>query len=98
MVAGREISRPEAAAVDSLQAPSEEQELGGLASPSSRAVDDLLDVSPYVELVTKVMEGLRGDAYGKEFGLGRSDGHSTPHRTGRAGGTNQGACVFFEST
>ena len=42
----------EAAAEESPQAPADEQEMGGFSSPSSRTDDDLLDVSPYVELVT----------------------------------------------
>jgi len=59
------------AAEVSPQAPSSEQEIGGFASPRSQGDDDLLDVSPYVELVTKVMEGLRGDAFlmAKDLGL-----------------------------
>ena len=45
--------------------------LGDSASPRSQEEHDLLDVSPYVELVTKVMEGLRGDAFlmAKDLGL-----------------------------
>eukprot|EP00435_Cladocopium_sp_Y103_P074187 s257_g47.t1 len=56
----------------SPQAPSSGAELGGFASPRERAdEDDNYDVSPYVELVTKIMEGLRGDAFllAKDMGL-----------------------------
>eukprot|EP00435_Cladocopium_sp_Y103_P050664 s1856_g15.t1 len=56
----------------SPQATSSGAELGGFASPRERAdEDDNLDVSPYVELVTKIMEGLRGDAFllAKDMGL-----------------------------
>eukprot|EP00435_Cladocopium_sp_Y103_P041085 s3831_g11.t1 len=56
----------------SPQAPSSGAELGGFASPRERAdEDDSYDVSPYVELVTKIMEGLRGDAFllAKNMGL-----------------------------
>ena len=69
----------EAAAEVSPQAPSGsgEHEVGGFASPhsatprSQRDEEDFVDVSPYVELVTKVMEGLRGDAFlmGQDLGL-----------------------------
>ena len=63
----------ETAAEVSPQAPSGEHSagLGGFASPRSQEEHDLLDVSPYVELVTKVMEGLRGDAFlmAKDLGL-----------------------------
>ena len=41
--------RAEAAAKESPQAPSEEQELGGFASPTSRTDDDLVDVAPLCE-------------------------------------------------
>ena len=62
----------EAAAEVSPQAPSGENEIGGFASPRSHHEDDdFVDVSPYVELVKKVMEGLRGDAFlmAKDLGL-----------------------------
>ena len=63
----------ETAAEVSPQAPSGEHSagLGGFASPRSQEEHDLLDVSPYVELVTNVMEGLRGDAFlmAKDLGL-----------------------------
>jgi len=63
----------ETAAEVSPQAPSGEHSdgLGGFASPRSQVDHDLLEVSPYVELVTKVMEGLRGDAFlmAKDLGL-----------------------------
>ena len=79
MVAGGVISRrkrldqgvPKLLLRNLLKPPSEEQELGGFASPSSRTGDDLVDVAPHVELVTKVMEGLRRDAFlmAKDLGL-----------------------------
>ena len=63
----------------SPQAPSGSGEhgVGRLASPHSATPrghhddEDMVDVSPYVELVTKVIEGLRGDAFlmGKGLGL-----------------------------
>ena len=61
----------ETAAEVSPQAPSGEHSagLGGFASPPSQEEQGLLDVSPYVELVTKVMEGLRGDAFLMAKGL-----------------------------
>ena len=62
----------EAAAEVSPQAPSGEHEIGGFASPRSHHEDDdFVDASPYVELVTKVMEGLRRDAFlmAKDLGL-----------------------------
>ena len=63
----------ETAAEVSPQAPSGEHSagLGGFASPRSQEEHDLLDVSPYVELVTKVLEGLRGDTFlmAKDLGL-----------------------------
>ena len=62
----------EAAAEVSPQAPSGEHEIGGFASPRSHHEDDdFVDVSPYVELFKKVMEGLRGDAFlmAKDLGL-----------------------------
>jgi len=63
----------EVAAEVSPQAPSGEHSPGpgGFASPRSQEDDDLMDVSPSVELVTKVMEGLRGDAFlmAKDMGL-----------------------------
>ena len=62
----------EAAAEVSPQAPSGEHEIGGFASPRRHHEDDdFVHVSPYVELVTKVMEGLKGDAFlmAKDLGL-----------------------------
>ena len=71
--AGRgDAEEEEAAAEVSPQAPSGEHEIGGFASPRSHPEDDdFVDASPYVELVTKVMEGLRGDAFlmAKDLGL-----------------------------
>ena len=71
---GRKRREPgETAAEVSPHTPSGEYSagLGGFASPRSRGEHDLLDVSPYVELVTKVMEALRGDAFlmAKDLGL-----------------------------
>ena len=62
----------EAAAEVSPRTPSGEHEIGGFASPRNHHEDDdFVDVSPYAELVTKVMEGLRGDAFlmAKDLGL-----------------------------
>ena len=71
--AGRgDAEEEEAAAEVSPQAPSGEHEIGDFASPRSHHEDDdFVDASPYVELVTKVMEGLRGDAFlmAKDLGL-----------------------------
>ena len=89
----------ETAAEVSPQAPSGEHSagLGGFVSPRSQEEHDLLDVSPYVELVTRVMEGLRGDAFMMAKDLGLSiDGCWPSYRNGIAGGENQGACVPFE--
>ena len=86
--ARQEDAEEEAAAEVSPQAPSGsgEHEVGGFASPhsahsatprSQQGDEDVVDVSPYVALVTKVMvvtkvmEGLRGDAFlmAKDLGL-----------------------------
>ena len=80
--AGQQDAEEEAAAEVSPQAPSGsgQHEVGGFASPhsahsatprSQQGDEDLVDVPPYVELVTKVMEGLGGDAFlmAKDLGL-----------------------------
>ena len=77
--ARQEDAEEETAAEVSPQAPSRsgEREVGRFASPHSATPlsqhddEDLVDFSPYVELVTKVMEGRRGYAFlmAKDLGL-----------------------------